>query len=128
MEDPDEENSQKIESKGRKVSTKLSGNSGRIGHLNTHVATVHEGKKAFKCGICTAEFTSKHSMRGHIATVHEGTKAFKCGICNAEFTSKHGMKGHIGTIHEGKKQFKCDICNANFGQKGDMNKHVAADI
>ena len=42
-------------------------------------------------------------MKGHIATIHEGKKQFKCDICNAEFTSKHGMKGHIAAIHEGKK-------------------------
>ena len=34
-------------------------------------------------------------MKGHIATIHEGKKEFKCDICTAEFTSKQGMKAHI---------------------------------
>ena len=31
-------------------------------------------------------------MKRHIVTIHEGKKQFKCDICTAEFTSKHGMK------------------------------------
>ena len=72
--------------------------------MKGHIATIHEGKKKFKCDICSSKFTSKQSMNIHIAVIHEGKKQFKCDICNAEFTSKHGMKGHIATIHEGKKQ------------------------
>ena len=48
-------------------------------------------------------FKSKQSMKGHIATIHEGKKQFKCDVCNAEFKTKQGMKGHILTIHEGNE-------------------------
>ena len=48
-------------------------------------------------------------MKKHAATVHEGKKAFKCDICKTDFTSKHDMKGHIKTFHEENKPFKCEI-------------------
>ena len=53
-------------------------------------------------------------MNGHIATVHEGKKPFKCEACDAKFKSKQGMNGHIVTVHEGKKLFKCEICDYGF--------------
>ena len=42
-----------------------------------------------------------------VRTVHEGKRAFKCDIYNAEFTSKHGMKGHIATSHDEMWQLYC---------------------
>ena len=50
-------------------------------------------------------------MKIHVATVHEGKKTFKCDICNANFGQKSTLNKHVATVHEGKKQFKCDICN-----------------
>ena len=78
MEVPDEKNSQKIESKGRKVSTKL--------------ASGHNKKKQFKCDICYNNFGKKGSLNKHVATVHEGKKQFKCEICNANFGQKGNLK------------------------------------
>ena len=42
-------------------------------------------------------------MKGHIATIHEGKKPFKCDICNVNFGQKVGLKKHVATVHEGKK-------------------------
>ena len=67
-------------------------------------------------------------MKGHIATIHEGKKQFKCNLCNTKFGEKSNLRRHIVTVHEGKKLFKCDICNAKFGGKSDLNKHVMTEI
>ena len=72
--------------------------------LNSHVTTVHVGKKQFKCDICKTDFGRKYTLNNHIEAIHEGKKQFKCEICDTRFTSKHVMKGHIATIHEGKKR------------------------
>ena len=50
------------------------------------------------------KFGKKSYLKNHIATVHEGKKKFKCEICGTKFKTYHGMKGHIATIHEGKKR------------------------
>ena len=52
---------------------------------NTHMVTVHEGKKPFECTISDASFALKHHMKGHIASVDKGKKPFECNICNARF-------------------------------------------
>ena len=39
--------------------------------LNLHIASVHEGKKPFKCEICDDQFELKHELNEHIASVHE---------------------------------------------------------
>jgi hypothetical protein len=38
-------------------------------------------------------------MRRHIATIHEGQKAFKCHICDRSFTQKGSMETHIASVH-----------------------------
>ena len=53
----DEENSQRNESKRRKMSSKTT----------TH----QDGKKRFECEICKAEFGQKGDLNRHFSTVHE---------------------------------------------------------
>ena len=53
--------------------------------MNQHVATVHEGKKPFKCDICNFSCSQKSNMKKHVAAVHEGNKPFKCAICDYSF-------------------------------------------
>ena len=45
-----------------------------MGHMNKHVASVHEGKKPFKCDICDCRFSQKSHMNSHVASFHEGKK------------------------------------------------------
>ena len=42
-------------------------------------------------------------MDRHIASVHEGRKQFKCDNCDYSFFRKDQMKKHVASIHEGKK-------------------------
>ena len=67
---------------------------------------------------------SKQIKMAKNASVHEGKKQFKCDICDAKYGHNHHLNRHVATVHEGKKQFKCDVCNVKFGQKCDLNKHV----
>ena len=55
-----------------------------------------------KGGICKSNFTHEQDLNGHIASVHEGKKQFKCDTCDAKFTQKQSVKKHIATIHERK--------------------------
>ena len=87
------------------------------GGLNTHIESVHAGKKPFKCKICDASFYLKRHLNGHIESVHEGKKPFKCNICDACFFLKGKLKGHIESVHEG------NICVTSVSIKGTLNAH-----
>ena len=39
--------------------------------MNKHVASVHGGKKPFKCDICDLRCSQKGNMKTHVASVHE---------------------------------------------------------
>ena len=91
-----------------------------------HIASVHEGKKHFKCNICDAGFTQKASMNGHISSVHEGKKPFKCSMCDASFSGKRKLNEHIVTVHEKNNDSKCDACDARFTKKTSLNSHIAS--
>ena len=40
--------------------------------MNNHVASIHEGKRPFKCGLCNRSFSDKYSMTIHAALALEG--------------------------------------------------------
>ena len=42
--------------------------------MTIHVASVHEGKKPFKCDVCGYRLSQKGSLKRHVASVHEGKK------------------------------------------------------
>ena len=76
--------------------------------MKTHVKSVHEGKKPFKCDICDYIFSLKGNLNQHAASVHKGKKPFKCNICDATFSKKGLMKRHFSKIHEGKSLWTLD--------------------
>ena len=76
-----------------------------------HIASVHEGKKPFKCQICDYSCTQKTDMTHHVSFVHEKKEPFKCDICSYSCFLKHDIKKHLESVHEEKKSFKCDMQN-----------------
>ena len=40
----------------------------------------HEIDNCLKCNICDSSFKSKRNLKNHTASVHEGKKPFKCNI------------------------------------------------
>ena len=100
--------------------------------MKSHVASIHEGKKAFKCGICDERFSQNGSLKRHMISRHEsrksldGKKPFKCFICKYSCYDKSDLKKHFDSVHEGKKAFKCEMCGKRFSQKGQMNRHIAS--
>ena len=66
-------------------------------------ASVHEGKKPFKCESCDYSCSLKGHLNQHVASVHEGKKPFKCKTCNHSFSEKGSLKKHVAAIHDKKK-------------------------
>ena len=63
-------------------------------------ASVHDGKKPFKCESCDNSFHLKENLQEHVTTVHEGKMPFKCDLCDYDCLSKEAMQQHIVSVHE----------------------------
>ena len=61
--------------------------------------------------ICSATFSQKGNVNTHVATVHEVNKPFKCNICECCFGNISDLNRHIASVHEEKKSFKCMECS-----------------
>ena len=53
------------------------------------VSYVHEGKNPFKSVIFHNTYSQKQQMKLHVASVHEEKKPFICGICDYSCSKKH---------------------------------------
>ena len=93
--------------------------------LNTHMASVHEGKKHY-CDLCGANFNHRQSLKGHIASVHEGNKPFICMVCQKTFAAGKSLRYHMAAFHEGgvKKPHKCSWCAIAFHSKYKLSEHI----
>ena len=77
-------------------------------------ATVHEGKKLYKCPLyslgknskenykCQASFSNKQGMSLHISKTHVGI-LHRCQFCDSKFCNKSKLKKHMKEVHEGKR-------------------------
>ena len=75
-----------------------------IHQLATHIRTVHQGIKDYKCEFCGNLFKSLDGMNKHIRTVHEGHKDYKCEYCNESRTTGHSLRKHILRTHPNAKK------------------------
>ena len=67
----------------------------------------------------------KGNLKSHVDSVHEGKKPFKCENCDYSCAEKGDLQKHITSVHEGKKPFNCESCDYKFAHKSDMKRHVA---
>ena len=44
----------------------------------------------------------KEQLEKHFASVHEGKKPFKCEVCDYRSSQKGGLKKHVALVHEEK--------------------------
>ena len=65
-----------------------------------------------ECQFCDKILNTNNSLNTHIKSVHEGTKNFRCETCHVSFKAQDGLKYHISSIHNAQK-FKCDVGNCN---------------
>ena len=73
------------------------------GKLKTHIQTIREVHKDYKCESCDKSFLNLRNLERHLHTVHDGYRDYKCTYCGKSLTDAGHLKKHIHTIHEGHK-------------------------
>lgn len=93
--------------------------------LQTHLKTIHEGKRNLRCNLCEKQLTTKNSLNMHIKTSHVGEKKnYECEKCNKKFRNSSHLKAHFESIHLGKK-YKCITCEKEFSCKCNLKQHFS---
>ena len=52
----------------------------------------------------------------HIDSVHNWQKDYKCNSCVKSFSQAGNMKTHIDSVHNGEKYHKCESCGKAFSK------------
>ena len=94
--------------------------------MKTHVESVHEGKKPFKCDICGSYFAHKGTLKIHVDGVHKLISHI-CELCERSFKCKSGLNHHKNEFHNMGKLFHCPVCQKTFKRKFEMNAHIRID-
>lgn len=84
------------------------------------------GIKPFQCDCCGKKFTRAYSLKMH-RLKHEGKRCFRCQICSATFTSfgeyKHHMRVSRHIIRK-PRIYECKTCGAMFTNSGNLIVHL----
>ena len=73
--------------------------------------------------MCNASFSYKQRLETHISSIHEGKKPYECPICNEKYAHRGGMVKHIAAEHK-KITYDCKICKVSFKNKQSLEKHI----
>ncbi len=89
-----------------------------------HLSSI--GIKPFQCDRCGKKFTRAYSLKMH-RLKHEGKRCFRCQICSATFTSfgeyKHHMRVSRHIIRK-PRIYECKTCGAMFTNSGNLIVHL----
>ena len=88
------------------------------GHLKSHIKSVHEGIKPFKCPHCERRCAKKSNIVVHAKNAHQKT------ILKSEIIKIEGDEKYVAPIDE-EKPFKCELCGMGFSTKRNVFRHEA---
>ncbi|XP_031837954.1 uncharacterized protein LOC116429307 isoform X2 [Nomia melanderi] len=86
-------------------------------------------QKTFSCEQCDKCFENMQAYDSHVKTVHQCEKLFRCTICNKNFTQQLALKAHM-SIHEKnklEKEYPCDICGKVLNHPSSVVYHKEAE-
>ena len=68
--------------------------------LIIHIASAYEEEHIYE--MYGAKLISQIDLESHIESVHEGKKQHNCKKCNAGFVNKIDFGNHVASVHDGK--------------------------
>jgi KRAB domain-containing zinc finger protein len=95
----------------------------RLG-LNSHINSVHIGKREHLCEKCGTGFTTKPGLNRHVLTHEPKTeeRPYHCQYCVKVFRTQNLLTLHTRT-HTGEKPHKCRYCEISFSACGQRAVH-----
>ena len=97
-----------------------------VTHRLANILSFPAGIKPFQCDRCGKKFTRAYSLKMH-RLKHEGKRCFRCQICSATFTSfgeyKHHMRVSRHIIRK-PRIYECKTCGAMFTNSGNLIVHL----
>lgn len=82
----------------------------------------HSEDQLFKCLLCQFVTNRGHLVKSHLYSVHEQFKKYKCEMCGKGFAIFTHFQEHK-YYHTGEKPFQCDICGQKFMYTRYLNSH-----
>ena len=95
--------------------------------LKTHIQSIHEKNRKFKCSLCSMAFSLDFAMKRHIKAVHEKIRNHKCDSCDKRFFTLADKRHHNSAIHEGKKDHVCEYCQKAHSLKKSLTRDAAGN-
>eukprot|EP00179_Madagascaria_erythrocladioides_P002734 CAMPEP_0198316682 /NCGR_PEP_ID=MMETSP1450-20131203/6479_1 /TAXON_ID=753684 ORGANISM="Madagascaria erythrocladiodes, Strain CCMP3234" /NCGR_SAMPLE_ID=MMETSP1450 /ASSEMBLY_ACC=CAM_ASM_001115 /LENGTH=424 /DNA_ID=CAMNT_0044019849 /DNA_START=246 /DNA_END=1520 /DNA_ORIENTATION=+ len=80
-------------------------------------------KATHKCRICLTVFKQKIHLETHVRSVHERQRPFKCDRCDQDFATVGNLRRHQRNVHEKIRRYACQQCAAQFGERSDLVRH-----
>ena len=68
-------------------------------------------------------FRSRSAVESHVKSVHEKYKPFKCTLCEDTFKYRSQKKVHLENVHNVEKPFKCEYCDNAFISASLLKQH-----
>ena len=70
----------------------------------------HVVETDLKCNICSSLLKTKQGLKSHIASVHDGKKSFKCNVCDANFARTGNALERVQRVHEPANLWDITFC------------------
>ena len=79
----------------------------------SHVKTIHEKCKDFKCEQCGKGYSSQYYLNCHIKATH-GEKNHSCDSCGKAFAYRNLLQNHVDSVHLKLTKFKCEYDQCSY--------------
>lgn len=91
--------------------------------LARHTATVHQGRKPFRCAECAGAFGAKRDLDRHAARAHAaGARPHRCAECPAAFATPKDLRDH--QRYHRLPEHDCPVCRKAFSTSAIRNRHL----
>lgn len=91
-----------------------------VPNLNRHVSSIFISSSSIFKGYMSVKCLTFPKFR----SVHEKKKRFVCGKCTASFSFRDGLDRHVQMVHYDMRPYPCVYCSVAFKTMSHRNKHI----